>query len=338
MTEGGHIVKLTLLAGSKAPKCGVMVSATGFVTYDCGGLVMHDVALSPAPDAPLLATPKPWNTTMINAYNRAKHANRFSRLVVSFTAAIATAPEVMHRGHVLWLRSERNFAAVDVSSHCEDMRYERMDTVVRVTGGLRSGVRSRPHLRIFSQVQGDNDRPDARRRRGRPQQVDVDVQDAGGGFHPPPHTGRHNRRRARRAEDPLQPARPPALRGASRARAHPGEDRRAHAPRRRAPRRRLADHHRSDAPGGLLGQGPPRRKRRGRRVPGLREQDARLVPARAPGLPVGPPEPHLRGEGHDRGGHAHACAARRERRHERALHRAEGPAVGVDDTQHPLHP
>ncbi|MBQ6137758.1 MAG: sensor histidine kinase [Kiritimatiellae bacterium] len=154
MTEGGHIVKLTLLAGSKAPKCGVMVSATGFVTYDCGGLVMHDVAISPAPDAPLLDTPKPWSTTLNGAHSRARHANGFSRRVVSFTAEVAIPPEVMHRGPALWLRSEGNYAAVDVSSHYEDMRRERVDTVMRVTGVCDPVFETDPVLASFPKFKG----------------------------------------------------------------------------------------------------------------------------------------------------------------------------------------
>ncbi len=130
----GNIVKLIMQTNTKRLKPGTMVSATGFVSYDYGGIMMHDVVLAPAPDAPRPPPPKTLETTLNKAHSRARYTNGLCRCVVSFTGSVTGAKEVLHRGSLLWLKSEGNYAVVDVSSYYDGVQKERDGTIIRVTG------------------------------------------------------------------------------------------------------------------------------------------------------------------------------------------------------------
>ena len=132
--SNGKIVKLIMQTGAKRMKPGTMVSATGFASYDYGGLMMHDVVLAPAPDAPRPPPQKIQETTLNKAHHLARYTNGPSRRIVSFTGEVTAAKEILHRGSLLWLKSENNYAVVDVSSYYDGVQEERDGTIIRVTG------------------------------------------------------------------------------------------------------------------------------------------------------------------------------------------------------------
>lgn len=133
-TMDGQIVKLIMQTGAKRSESGTMVEATGFVSYDYGGLMMRDVVLSPLPDAPKPPPLECHETTLDKAHRHARYLNGFSRRVVSFTGETTTDFRNVIRGDIVWLKDEGNFAIVDVSSHYDTMKLRRLGTIVRVTG------------------------------------------------------------------------------------------------------------------------------------------------------------------------------------------------------------
>ena len=95
---------------------------------------MHDVVLAPAPEAPPVPPPEAVETTLSNAFWRARSSNDFTRRVISFTARSATAPEITHEGSVLWVEDGGQFAAVDLSKYARGWRIGRTGAMLRVTG------------------------------------------------------------------------------------------------------------------------------------------------------------------------------------------------------------
>jgi len=130
----GSIVKLVTLTNAKRPRMGTMATATGFVSFGRGGLQMHDVVLSPAPEAKAPPPPKVWSTTLNEAHGRARYDDKYRRRIVSFTAETWYPPDIYHMDNHIWVMSNDNYAAVDMSKRANDPRLAGFNTTIRVTG------------------------------------------------------------------------------------------------------------------------------------------------------------------------------------------------------------
>ena len=130
----GSIVKMIMQENAKRPRMDTMAAATGFVSFECGGLQMHDVVLSPAPEAKALPPPEVWNTTLSKAHSRARYDDKYRRRIVSFTGDAWHPPDIIHMGTHVWLASNGNYAAVDMSKRAVDPRLAGFNANLRVTG------------------------------------------------------------------------------------------------------------------------------------------------------------------------------------------------------------
>ena len=153
-TADGMLVKLVMQSDAQRQTSGTMVHATGFVSYDCAGLVMHDTVLSPAPDAPRITQPKPIETTLKRIFWRTQSRNDFSRRIVSFTAKSVIAPEIIHEGNTLWVNDDGHFAAVDLSEYMTEKRIDRPDATLRITGVYDPSFDSDPAMSSFPKFKG----------------------------------------------------------------------------------------------------------------------------------------------------------------------------------------
>ena len=153
-TADGQIVKLIMQAKAERPKPGTMAAATGFVSYDYAGLIMRDAVLSPLPDAPKLPLPKCHETTIDKAHQYARFRSGFTRRLVSFTGTSTDGIKIMHSGDILWLTSEGNYAAVDVSSNFNSMQLESHGMTIRATGICEPEFETDPAQTAFPHFMG----------------------------------------------------------------------------------------------------------------------------------------------------------------------------------------
>ena len=130
----GSIVKLVMQTYAKRPKCGTMATATGFVSFGCGGLQMHDVVLTPAPGAKAPPPPEVWNTTINGAHRRARNDDGFRRRIVSFTGYTSLPPGITHTDKFIWVKSDDNFAAINMSRFGKSLPLGRSGATLRITG------------------------------------------------------------------------------------------------------------------------------------------------------------------------------------------------------------
>jgi signal transduction histidine kinase len=130
----GMIVKMALQTKTARPEFGTMVSASGYVSYDFGGLMLHDAVLEPAPDAPKMPLPEVEKTTIWRAYVPSRNISSFTRRMISFTGRLANDPDLTYSTGMLWLQGEGGVTDIDTYAYKFDKRKNKLGLVMRITG------------------------------------------------------------------------------------------------------------------------------------------------------------------------------------------------------------